>query len=1772
MEHRHYHYQDCDDYDDYGEYSDEEYAAYMQDEEQIEAQLIYTIHYNRNDKHFSEFLFEIWLYELAAAIPKNKASIPVNFEVLTFCTQTAIGRMKEYDAHLDSPFPVKGNRSTDKNRPFKVFDMYIATAPYALSPADVYLYLKDEWRVSRLFTREIGIDRTQTDPARYPTAFTLPALTQQDHDHFWKTYSKINPAFLDRFANIVYGCRQWVWSNNGSGGDKVKMSNNQWGIHKYTKEFNTQRLKDIADAEAEALIASLAEEDAQKSKAASKKLSKKARKAKKAAAAAVAEGNEPQLPSGSDTASGQPSSVSSSSLSAEPPAPPTEEQIDMALDTALTARSELRRQMEHMDGLDREARGGLASAWLLQNLIVMRTALKTFNIAEEKRRIAVEKARQKAISEAKRRGQTATKIKMICSSSLDFNTRQIMIRKQVEKARLVTVAQAQKSMSKGTAKTVKGKPRSTKSSPSVPDSTPAATSSQPSPSTSSSKTTKASPSKPPTKAEKELIEVFLDEYVRVVATKLQPFAPGPLQYMLMGGIMNEIEPLFMASWDCSKTMRANVNAFLDASVGAGQVTSADARSLMQYYDEIPTDRKKWTPWELGGFVAGGIGAVGMGSRTYGSWGVGGDDGEHYKSPFSAFDYSDLDSDFEDEGCGCGHDHSDGSVPDWETATEDEASDDDEVDSEDVPDCEIVTEDEDDEDVSDDSDVPDGESATDEDDDSDDDAGATPGRAGDGRTVAQKEAKGAVHGNGTMDKRSFDAGSTHKKSKDEEDERNRKRELIEREKRARDAEADKHLIQLKMAREQRVARNVAEAAAEAQKVVDERLKAEEVVAERDAKTEAERVAKAEAERVAKAKAEAERVAKAKAETERVAKAKAEAERVAKAKAEAERVAKAKAEAERVVKAEAERAAKTAAQRAVREKAEQERLAREEAARLVKENAERLAKEKAEQERLGRFEAARLAREKADRLAREESDRLASEEADRLAREESDRLARDEAERAAEKVHHNVGEELDKDQYVGEMNESFQNAMGLPRSAVEEITNRILRERANRDELAEAETTARLRNEQGTEAAKVQAALKVSRNIQVKLLGDKVDAATREAERLLALASETEGAARDARNWQNIEAQCSALKAKCSQDNAAIDEERARQQAYSVGENVGLAYDETRKAQKQQEAQVQILEMIIEKLRGPREVEGEAGADVQARTVREAEKSLILAAEQAAKALLAAQNAQVDAENELRKETRRLEHEVRLQAERVKEEKKLLKRLGEMEVERVRAQIGVEANAVAKIRREPVRLPNDDAVYYDWRGINIMLSLWMVPTAAPLRQMDALVRRYDAKLRPSEEMMLTRHHVLETLQLLFDIEFPDAGLQLMPFGSYVTGLGNTDSDIDICVYAEHYEPLAAHSDVVHLASILRLQGFVDVRAIPDAKVPIVKFVDPHTGIACDMNVQHPLGIYNSALIKAYLDIDARLGSFLYLLKHFAKVHGILDASSGYLCSYAFILMAIVFFQEQKEPILPRLQSKSEKPKNFDENKKRRPAVPSFGALLMDRTLKPTFVHQDGKSYEVSYDTRTELYKSYGILNTKSVARLLFEFFEYFARLFDYRTMEVSPMYGRFQERHVLAKERRQQLALDKLSGASTAGYASGSFPRTSAYTFDSKRQLWVSEVDKAYFQDLDSNNGLPSGAVPIPGSPEATVDSMSASATAAAAAAAAASTRVGYQDRFGSDAFFCVMDPFMLKRNVAGTCRGTKLAKVWRCFDHAYRCLALGQFEEAFKPLPEHSTGV
>lgn len=105
---------------------------------------------------------------------------------------------------------------------------------------------------------------------------------------------------------------------------------------------------------------------------------------------------------------------------------------------------------------------------------------------------------------------------------------------------------------------------------------------------------------------------------------------------------------------------------------------------------------------------------------------------------------------------------------------------------------------------------------------------------------------------------------------------------------------------------------------------------------------------------------------------------------------------------------------------------------------------------------------------------------------------------------------------------------------------------------------------------------------------------------------------------------------------------------------------------------------------------------------------------------------------------------------------------------------------------------------------------------------------------------------------------------------------------------------------------MANVLRRGGMIKVQPITNARVPIVKFVDPITRTNCDVNTNHVLGIHNSELIRCYTMIDDRVRPFLYSLKALVKKHGINDSSQAWLSSYAYVMMAIGFLQAQVRPL--------------------------------------------------------------------------------------------------------------------------------------------------------------------------------------------------------------------------------------------------------------------------
>jgi DNA polymerase sigma len=77
---------------------------------------------------------------------------------------------------------------------------------------------------------------------------------------------------------------------------------------------------------------------------------------------------------------------------------------------------------------------------------------------------------------------------------------------------------------------------------------------------------------------------------------------------------------------------------------------------------------------------------------------------------------------------------------------------------------------------------------------------------------------------------------------------------------------------------------------------------------------------------------------------------------------------------------------------------------------------------------------------------------------------------------------------------------------------------------------------------------------------------------------------------------------------------------------------------------------------------------------------------------------------------------------------------------------------------------------------------------------------------------------------------------------------------------------------------------------MQALPHARVPIVKFTDPDTGINCDICVNNMLAVVNSKLLHDYSQVDPRLRQLAFLVKHWAKQRQVNETYRGTLSSYA------------------------------------------------------------------------------------------------------------------------------------------------------------------------------------------------------------------------------------------------------------------------------------------
>lgn len=157
-----------------------------------------------------------------------------------------------------------------------------------------------------------------------------------------------------------------------------------------------------------------------------------------------------------------------------------------------------------------------------------------------------------------------------------------------------------------------------------------------------------------------------------------------------------------------------------------------------------------------------------------------------------------------------------------------------------------------------------------------------------------------------------------------------------------------------------------------------------------------------------------------------------------------------------------------------------------------------------------------------------------------------------------------------------------------------------------------------------------------------------------------------------------------------------------------------------------------------------------------------------------------------------------------------------------------------------------------------------------TTAEDQRLSGGMRELYKRLLPSKESEERRRRLVGKLELILKNRWPDHKIKVNVFGSTGNKLGTTDSDVDICITTDCKEL----EQVCVLADFLANQGMQRVVCVSVAKVPIVKVWDPDLRLACDMNVNNPVALENTEMIRAYVEIDERVRPLAMVIKHWTK----------------------------------------------------------------------------------------------------------------------------------------------------------------------------------------------------------------------------------------------------------------------------------------------------------
>jgi len=207
-----------------------------------------------------------------------------------------------------------------------------------------------------------------------------------------------------------------------------------------------------------------------------------------------------------------------------------------------------------------------------------------------------------------------------------------------------------------------------------------------------------------------------------------------------------------------------------------------------------------------------------------------------------------------------------------------------------------------------------------------------------------------------------------------------------------------------------------------------------------------------------------------------------------------------------------------------------------------------------------------------------------------------------------------------------------------------------------------------------------------------------------------------------------------------------------------------------------------------------------------------------------------------------------------------------------------------------------------------------------------KLDVTLRVQLRPLGQSRIEIERKQHAVELIRVAVQTRFPEAALE--PFGSTRSGLATRGSDVDVHCDL-HTTSKSVPSQVRALARLLPRALPSESRAkvvavLAQTRVPLIKLSMEHD-VRVDLTFSsEQYGVYNSDLIGLYCR-EQRVAQVVKLVKLWAKLRGVGDASKGYLSSYSWTLLVLAFMQRLPAslgaPLLPNLQDAKRAPMDVD-----------------------------------------------------------------------------------------------------------------------------------------------------------------------------------------------------------------------------------------------------------